>query len=477
MARHRVALAAEEEEKREEELAHARQELAIEEVSSTDEDEPDELDKELSQLEDQVQSAEVVESKERADETHDTLARMQRDFDKGGRVAKLKRELRAKRAEREATQERVRKDPELGIRPAKVRRFYDKKTLHGGHHKAVYWAEYSADGSMIASCSHDCSVAVWDAKTMTLKRNFRGSSNSAHLGWVLQCAFSPDGKQLLSCSEDKTMRLWWVESGRLVHTFEHHKGCVMGCAWSPNGMRAVSCSKDRAIVVWNVSKAVTRSGKADAGIAFAIPGAPASDDGHSGTVFRAIFSPDARFLLSCSQDKTIRLWDVAQEGKLRRVFQGHKDSVLGIDFHKSGHRFASCSHDKTVRIWNTRSGTCERELCGHTSIVYDIRFSPEERGARLLSCGHDGQLIVWDARHGKDLNMIDTEHQSWVLCCNWAPDGRRAITASGDHTVKVWAPLPPLTGWRHLVYDSRQVRRMAKFISRTWRCIRRVALG
>ena len=168
-------------------------------------------------------------------------------------------------------------------------------------------------------------------------------------------------------------------------------------------MRAVSCSKDRAIVVWNVSKAVTRSGKADAGIAFAIPGAPASDDGHSGTVFRAIFSPDARFLLSCSQDKTIRLWDVAQEGKLRRVFQGHKDSVLGIDFHKSGHRFASCSHDKTVRIWNTRSGTCERELCGHTSIVYDIRFSPEERGARLGKRGWFRRVFFFSRAHAVEV--------------------------------------------------------------------------
>ena len=432
------------------------------------EDYDEQEDSEVDELEDAVTIArreEAVALTAQGGGGDDAFERLKRDFDKGGKVGKLKRELRQVRRDREVHTENARHDPELAFRPDRVTRFTSRPvlTLEGTHHKAVYWAEYCPEGKLIATCSHDHSMAVWDARTGALKRVFRGPNNCAHYGWVLQLAFSPDGKQLLSCSEDKTVRLWWVETGRLVHTFERHRACVMGVGWAPNGQRMVSCSKDRSIVCWNVGKAITKAGKE--ALAFYIPGAPVNQNGHTGTVLRAIFSPDARYILSCSQDKTIRLWDVEQEGKLKRIFEGHRDSVLGIAFHQQGARFCSCSHDKTVRIWNMRSGSCERELHGHTNIVYHCCFSPEERGARVLSCGHDRKVILWDARTAQHFSIKNTEHRSWVLCCGFSPDGRRIFTASGDHTVRVWGPMPPLEGLMKIM-DSPFMRKSRKLWDR-----------
>ena len=432
------------------------------ELQEYDED----ADSEVEELEDAVTVAsrlEAVALTEKDDGDH--FERLKRDFEKGGKVGKIKRELRQVRRAREAHEESLRHDPELRFRPERVQRYSGRPvlTLEGTHHKAVYWAEYCSEGKLIATCSHDHTMAVWDARTGVLKRVFRGPNNCAHYGWVLQLAFSPDSKRLLSCSEDKTVRLWWVETGRLIHTFERHRACVMGVGWAPSGQRMVSCSKDRSIVCWNVGKAITKADQ-DA-VCFYIPGAPVHKNGHTGTVLRAIFSPDGRYILSCSQDNTIRQWDVEQEGKLKRIFEGHRDSVLGISFHKDGARFCSCSHDKSVRIWSLRSGACERVLSGHTNIVYHCCFSPEERGARVLSCGHDRKLILWDARTAQHFSIKNTEHRSWVLCCGFSPDGRRVFSASGDHTVKVWGPLPPLEGLMKFM-DSPTMRKARKFYDR-----------
>jgi WD40 repeat protein len=55
-------------------------------------------------------------------------------------------------------------------------------------------------------------------------------------------------------------------------------------------------------------------------------------------------------LLSGSEDKTIRLWDLVT-GKPMQVFEGHTSEVTGVAFSVDGRKVLSGSADKTARLW------------------------------------------------------------------------------------------------------------------------------
>ena len=80
---------------------------------------------------------------------------------------------------------------------------------------------------------------------------------------------------------------------------------------------------------------------------------------HEASVNSVVFSPDGKALASASDDKTVRLWDVAS-GKEVRQFQGHKDAVNAVVFSADGKTLASASDERRYGcgMWPTarRSG-------------------------------------------------------------------------------------------------------------------------
>jgi len=89
-------------------------------------------------------------------------------------------------------------------------------------------------------------VKIWDALNGTCLRTLENRS------WVLAVAISSDDHTIFSGGRDGTMEVWDFGSGKLLHTVHGHTGGVRGLCISPGGSRIVSGSEDKTIKIWNV---------------------------------------------------------------------------------------------------------------------------------------------------------------------------------------------------------------------------------
>lgn len=62
------------------------------------------------------------------------------------------------------------------------------------------------------------------------------------------------------------------------------------------------------------------------------------------------------FLVSCSADLTIKVWDVNNDYKCVKTLYGHDHSVSCVDYLPSGDTIISSSRDKTIKLWDASSG-------------------------------------------------------------------------------------------------------------------------
>ncbi|PCJ83376.1 MAG: hypothetical protein COA57_11395 [Flavobacteriales bacterium] len=77
--------------------------------------------------------------------------------------------------------------------------------------------------------------------------------------------------------------------------------------------------------------------------------------GHTEVINSVCFSPDGKYALSGSLDKTLKLWEVAT-GEEIRTFSGHTKRVTCVDFSTDGKYALSGSMDSTLILWDVETG-------------------------------------------------------------------------------------------------------------------------
>jgi len=209
-----------------------------------------------------------------------------------------------------------------------------------------------------------------------------------------------------------------IEKVRESHRLQGHSNSVWSVCFSPNGQTIVSGSDDKMIRLWDLA------------------GNPIGQpfQGHSASVWSVCFSPDGQTIVSGSADQTIRLWDLAGN-PIGQPFQGHSNGVWSVCFSPDGQTIVSGSADHTIRLWDLAGNPIGQPFQGHSASVRSVCFSPD--GQTIVSGNDDQTIRLWDLA-GNPIGQPFQGHSNGVWSVCFSPDGQTIVSGSADKTIRLW---------------------------------------
>jgi U3 small nucleolar RNA-associated protein 15 len=148
---------------------------------------------------------------------------------------------------------------------------------------------------------------------------------------------------------------------------------------------------------------------------------------------------DLTSLMSCSDDRTVRLWDLPSDKSVTR-FNGHQDYVrCGTFMPAQSGLLVSGSYDQTVRLWDSRAGGKAVMIFKHAAPIETVLPMPS--GTAVLASS-DNAISVLDIIAAKPIHML-RNHQKTVTALTLTNNGERLLSGALDGHVKVFET----TGW------------------------------
>jgi WD40 repeat protein len=251
----------------------------------------------------------------------------------------------------------------------------------GGHKAMIKDIAVTNDGRYILSASNDKTIKIWDARTGEIKDEILGQIGEGSDGKIYAMALSPDNKYL----------------------------AVGGYLLEPDGysthIRLYDFPRRKLIGLLK---------------------------GYSNVVFALAFSNDSKYLVSGSSDKTVRVWSVKEQRRVK-TFSGHTNDVYGVAMY--GEKIVSASYDKTVKLWSLDEDVPLKTSTLHIKEAKRVAFSPD--GRLIASGGKDNKLILYD----NNLNQIQTiDNQTRPSSISFSPDGKKIVCgySTGQHKCNLY---------------------------------------
>lgn len=186
------------------------------------------------------------------------------------------------------------------------------------------------DGSLLSG-GQDGNIFRWDAELRTKQAFMKcgGSVRSIDLDML--------NEKFAVGSSDHIVRWGLMSEPKAAREFKGHTQSVFAVRWDRKGQYLYSAGRDAILRRWEPS--------AEEKAQLEIPA-------HLYHIQHLAIHPERNFMLSCSMDKTIKLWQLPDLKLLKVIdferYQAHRNSVNKVLW-IGDNEFISCSDDRTVQ--------------------------------------------------------------------------------------------------------------------------------
>ena len=247
---------------------------------------------------------------------------------------------------------------------------------------------------------------------------------------VFDVDWTRNGRTLLSAGGDGTVRLWDTQAvgtyGRLSNVSQQK-----GISSSSSG-GATSTSLSTVEVPGSKAESLVEVG----GAALAVYRGHAQ----STPVWSVSSAPCGYYFATAGSDYTARIFATDRCTSVR-VLSGHvSPNVNCVTWHPNCNYVVTASDDKTCRLWDIQTGRCVRLLSGSSRGLSMVRVSPSGRYA--AGAGHDNVVRIWDLGNGRLVNelrpeQISGQDEGSIQSMAFSSCGA-ALAVSGDNCVRIW---------------------------------------
>jgi len=253
----------------------------------------------------------------------------------------------------------------------------------GGHTAIINDIIVTKSGDII-SASDDKTIRVWDSRSGKEKRKILGQTGTGSAGKIFAIALSPDEEYLAVggyLGNDRNtagnIRIFHYSTGKLIKLLKSHTNVILDLA----------------------------------------------------------FSEDGRYLVSGSNDRTARIWDVTDDFSLRDTITIHDDAVYAVKIiMKRGRYFAvTAGYDKRIALYDMQ----KREVVKSHKSKYMLQYLATASNlfsGRIAVCGSGQEILIYDFNL-KFIKKVKTKTVPSGLSYN--PNGKLLIAGIGSYPFDV----------------------------------------
>jgi F-box and WD-40 domain protein 1/11 len=246
------------------------------------------------------------------------------------------------------------------------------------HKECVYTIQYS--GKYLVSGSRDHTIRVWDLDTQRLIHKPLVGHTASVL--CLQFDERPGQDIIVSGGSDCRVILWQFSTGRIIKEIEKaHSESVLNLKFDDRYL--VTCSKDKTIKVWNRKQMW-----------------PTDNTYPSSTLKSAAKFPSYIINMQEQVENQHLHYKPLLPYSLIMTLEGHGAAVNAIQILEG--QIVSASGDRSVKVWDVRTGACVRTFSGHSKGIACVQFD----GRRIVSGSSDETVRIFDRATGAEVACL-----------------------------------------------------------------------
>eukprot|EP01135_Chromosphaera_perkinsii_P008669 Nk52_evm2s1444 gene=Nk52_evmTU2s1444 len=236
-------------------------------------------------------------------------------------------------------------------------------------------------------------------------------------GPISHLEFSPVAPHDFAVTSSSRLQVYNPNTNTVKKTIARFNGNAYSCSYRNDGQLMVAGGEEALVQIFDAnSRAILRTFK-----------------GHEEPVHVTRFMGKEK-VMSASDDKTVKIWDVARETETIS-FDEHRDYVrAGAVNRLNTEMVLTGGYDHIVKLWDCRSEECAIEM-DHCAPVESVLFLA---GGNMCVSAGGNEIKVWDLLQGGKLLKTMSNHQKTVTSLCMDNNQSRLISGSLDQQVKIY---------------------------------------